>query len=120
MSIFAAIQQNGLSGTALYAIEQKLGLRLRLPARLRFTLSKKSEWTFWDRYFAGKGLEWPDDYAYRMNPSAEVTPDVAEVLEGADSLNVLDVGAGCRRAIETLPEGSLRPRVRPELHRPCA
>lgn len=94
MSIITVIKNNGLIGTALYVLEQKLGFRVPLPPRLRWLVAKKSEASYWDQFFASKGAAWPDDYAYRTDPRAKVTPDVGALLADSETLNILDVGAG--------------------------
>lgn len=52
-----------------------------------------SEVSFWTQWFATKGLQWPDEYARRMQPRPLV-PWVAALLPPSGPATVLDVGAG--------------------------
>jgi SAM-dependent methyltransferase len=55
------------------------------------------ELRFWDSWLASRGLQWPEDYARRMDPEAPLDPRVAELAPGLArdrTLRVLDVGAG--------------------------
>jgi hypothetical protein len=63
MSILSTVKQIGLLGSALHALEHRLGLRVPLPARLRWFASKKQEGAFWERYLETKGLTWRDAFA---------------------------------------------------------
>jgi SAM-dependent methyltransferase len=94
MSILATVKQIGVWGSALHALEHKLGLRVPLPLRLRWLASKKHESAFWERYLETRGLTWREAFAYRTDPRAEVTPDIAELLGDSETLDVLDVGSG--------------------------
>lgn len=50
---------------------------------------------FWTRYLQTKGAEWPEDYAFRINPHTELQPYLAVFLEDCiGSPKILDVGAG--------------------------
>jgi ubiquinone/menaquinone biosynthesis C-methylase UbiE len=56
-----------------------------------------SEIDFWNRWLMTKGLEWKDDYLYRMDPAAEATGFFKEVLQTVlvdENYKILDVGAG--------------------------
>ena len=53
------------------------------------------EIAFWDKWFETRGLEWPDDYARRLDPDTPLQGYVTSLLEpGAQRLRLLDVGAG--------------------------
>ncbi len=88
------VRQHGLGGTFLYLLEKTHGLRVPVSSSTRWHASKKTEVNFWDHFFEQKGADWKDDYAYRLDPKAEVSPDVRELLADLKTLNVLDVGAG--------------------------
>lgn len=51
---------------------------------------------FWDRWFATKGLQWPDDYERRLDPELPLSEYHCQFLETIDrgTAHVLDVGAG--------------------------
>src|SRR5215213_10677957 len=55
------------------------------------------ELRFWDSWLASRGLQWPEDYARRMDPEAPLDPRAAELapsLARDGRLRVLDVGTG--------------------------
>lgn len=52
---------------------------------------------FWDAWLASRGLQWPEDYARRLDPEAPLEPRAAALGAGLareGRLRVLDVGAG--------------------------
>ncbi|HXT09339.1 MAG TPA: methyltransferase domain-containing protein [Roseiarcus sp.] len=55
-----------------------------------------SEIQFWKFWLGAKGAQWPDDYAYRIDPNTELQYEIAEHIQGfhGDVLKLLDVGAG--------------------------
>jgi ubiquinone/menaquinone biosynthesis C-methylase UbiE len=56
-----------------------------------------SEIDFWNQWAATKGLQWKEDYSYRINPNSEATGFLKEVLQTVDvdeNYKILDVGAG--------------------------
>jgi SAM-dependent methyltransferase len=56
----------------------------------------RSEVRFWRRWLATEGLQWPGDYARRLDPRAPVQDYLASVIDrlpGAE-VEILDVGAG--------------------------
>jgi SAM-dependent methyltransferase len=56
-----------------------------------------SELSFWKNYINSGGLEWPDEYAERLNPTAPLREHlIAERLTDISSatVSILDVGAG--------------------------
>ena len=56
-----------------------------------------SEIRFWNDWLLSRGLEWKDDYDYRMNPLSEVNGFFKSVLETKNvnkDYSILDVGAG--------------------------
>ena len=55
-----------------------------------------SEIQFWSDWVASKGLQWPDDYAARMNPQAPIKPAIGDLIgrTGKSIVSILDVGAG--------------------------
>jgi SAM-dependent methyltransferase len=64
--------------------------------RAAWKLRIGSEVDFWDNWLRTSGLEWPDDFAARLNPATTLQPHIAEVMHpvpGA-TINILDVGAG--------------------------
>jgi SAM-dependent methyltransferase len=55
------------------------------------------ELQFWDAWLASRGLQWPEDYARRMDPAAPLDARAAQLAPGlarGGRLRVLDVGAG--------------------------
>jgi SAM-dependent methyltransferase len=74
-----------------------VGLRTRTGRELLWREKGVShELDFWTRWFATKGLYWPDDYRRRLDPRAELDePLIVERLaEFGDEVAILDVGAG--------------------------
>ena len=63
-----------------------------------------SELKFWDDWFRTKGLDWPEDYAFRIDPETEIQEYLRPFLHGAGSNEhgaeevgmklILDVGSG--------------------------
>lgn len=56
----------------------------------------EDELAFWDRWFASKGLEWPEDYRARLSPDTPLSPYHCEMVDAVprESVYVLDVGSG--------------------------
>ena len=51
----------------------------------------RSEVQFWERWFATKGDQWPEDFEARLDPNREIEP---WIMGGIAGTKVLDVGAG--------------------------
>lgn len=51
------------------------------------------ELKFWFSWFSSKGLDWPEDYANRLNPDKEVQDSIANFLVSGKE-RILDVGSG--------------------------
>ena len=89
------IRKFGIGGSVINLFEQKLGLRLPLPAKLRWRWSIKSELYYWDTYFGSGGLHWPDDFKARMSANLLLQPELAALLpKDRKEVRLLDVGAG--------------------------
>lgn len=54
---------------------------------------KKDELVFWLKWFATRGLSWPDEYRARLDPERPLQEPVASVLPPGPA-EILDVGAG--------------------------
>jgi SAM-dependent methyltransferase len=57
----------------------------------------RAETAYWEEWLATKGGKWPEEYAFRFDPNAEVSdPALRDVLLEipADEVSILDVGAG--------------------------
>lgn len=57
----------------------------------------RAETAYWEEWLATRGGNWPEEYAFRFDPNAEVSdPALRDVLAGiaADEVSILDVGAG--------------------------
>jgi SAM-dependent methyltransferase len=54
------------------------------------------ELEFWDRWFATKGLDWPDDYRARLGSETSLQPELVALLQPIPDreLRLLDIGAG--------------------------
>jgi SAM-dependent methyltransferase len=71
--------------------------RMRRPPAVHRRAALEQEVEFWRNWFATGGLQWPEDFAFRTDPDAEVDdPVLREVLEAMPQakLSILDVGAG--------------------------
>lgn len=68
---------------------QALAQQLRLWRR-----GVASEIDFWDRWFASKGAEWPEDFVNRQRPDREIEPWLLRRFSDPHSIRILDVGAG--------------------------
>jgi len=97
------------SSGRLQLILWKARLRLRQSALLReiVRLARKlqpdtrerhlrAEVRYWRRWAATEGLQWPDDFAGRFDPTTPLQDHVARVVDRvpADRVEILDVGAG--------------------------
>jgi ubiquinone/menaquinone biosynthesis C-methylase UbiE len=51
------------------------------------------ELDFWNEWYRTRGLEWPDDYLFRLDSNAEIQTHVAAFLKTGKE-RILDVGAG--------------------------
>jgi SAM-dependent methyltransferase len=63
----------------------------------RWQSSLTDELNFWEQWVKTRGLEWPDDFARRLNPNHPLQEYVARLLppaNGGDPVRILDVGAG--------------------------
>lgn len=62
----------------------------------------KSKWNagifeeinFWESWFKTQGLEWPDDYKFRLDPNTEMQSYLKDLISGKENPNILDIGAG--------------------------
>lgn len=56
----------------------------------------KNELKFWEKWIRTRGWQWPEDFERRLDPHSVVTGYHCQVLERirADTIHVLDVGAG--------------------------
>jgi SAM-dependent methyltransferase len=99
-------------GTRLHEKLRSTGLFRRLRSRLHsaseqplvrrpkdlWESGKSSEVEFWRRYLVTKGLEWPDDYASRLDPEHSFHERLLKFLPphgpSSEPIAVLDVGAG--------------------------
>jgi len=89
------IRKFGIGGSVVNIFEQKLGVRLPLPDKLRWQWNIRSELTFWDSYFETRGLDFPEDFKQRMDPDLELQPQLAALLpKDRKVVRLLDVGAG--------------------------
>jgi SAM-dependent methyltransferase len=72
-------------------------LRMRRPPGVHRRAALAQEVQFWRNWFATGGLQWPEDYAFRTNPDAEVDDSVLRGILAAiphAKVSILDVGAG--------------------------
>jgi SAM-dependent methyltransferase len=62
----------------------------------------RSELAFWEKWIRTKGSEWPEDFKRRLDPHSAAAGYHLQVLEriGADTIHILDVGAGPLTTIE--------------------
>lgn len=51
------------------------------------------EIAFWDQWFAKKGLDWPEDYKFRIDPNTEIQPHIAQYIKTGRE-RILDCGSG--------------------------
>lgn len=56
----------------------------------------RGELGFWRHWLASKGMEWPDDYARRLDPKSRLQDHIATQLDRlpGDVIQILDVGSG--------------------------
>lgn len=56
----------------------------------------RKEVLFWRRWFVTGGLDWPDDYAMRLDPKAPLQEHLAAIVDRVpkQEVELLDVGAG--------------------------
>jgi SAM-dependent methyltransferase len=57
----------------------------------------REEVDYWRRWLATRGGKWPEEYAHRFDPSAEIAdPALREVIANVptDEVSILDVGSG--------------------------
>lgn len=68
--------------------------RRMTPGTRRKQLS--GELGFWRHWLASKGMEWPDDYARRLDPKAPIQDHIATCLDqlAGNMIEILDVGSG--------------------------
>jgi SAM-dependent methyltransferase len=78
-------------------------------------ITDKNEWAeginheidFWKRWLETQGLQWPDVYAYRIDPRAELQSYIADLLKDVHGKpKILDVGAGPMTSLGKLFKGS--------------
>jgi SAM-dependent methyltransferase len=70
---------------------------MRRPPVIHRRAALAQEVEFWRNWLATGGLQWPEDYASRTDPRAEVDdPILRDILEASPqpTVSVLDVGAG--------------------------
>jgi hypothetical protein len=60
----------------------------------KWTSGIHDEINFWDSWFETKGLEWPEDYKFRLDPNTELQPYLKELIAGIENPTILDIGAG--------------------------
>ncbi len=79
-------------------------------ARQRWQDGLSDETRFWADWLRTRGLEWPDDFAARMDPQLPLQTHIAEHLPDSDGpALLLDVGAGPLTVLgKTLPDRELR------------
>jgi SAM-dependent methyltransferase len=56
----------------------------------------QSEIAFWNEWIRTGGLQWPEDFVWRTNPSSALQPHLAALLNAprGSRVRILDVGAG--------------------------
>jgi hypothetical protein len=64
------------------------------PSRERWQRGVERELAFWRSYFASGGLDWPDEYAARLNPDLPLQDVIAKHLQSGQRARVLDCAAG--------------------------
>ena len=67
-----------------------------------------NESAFWEAWIKGKGLEWPDDFLFRIASGTELQSYITELLPGKNigsDVQILDVGAGPLTRIGKLWDG---------------
>jgi SAM-dependent methyltransferase len=72
---------------------RRIGRSLTPDTRAR---QRRSEVDYWRLWFETRGLEWPQDYSDRFDPSAPIQEWIAPYIDriGKDEVEILDVGAG--------------------------
>ncbi len=89
------VRKFGVGGSVINLFEQKLGIRLPLPTKLRWRWSIRSEVHYWDGYLKTRGGAYGDDFRDRLNPALELQPELAALLpKDKKDVRILDVGAG--------------------------
>jgi SAM-dependent methyltransferase len=71
--------------------------RMRRPPIINRRKALAQEVQFWRNIFATGGLQWPEEYRFRIDPEAEVNdPILRQILEKSPhvAVSILDVGAG--------------------------
>jgi SAM-dependent methyltransferase len=63
-------------------------------ARFKWNAGLRSEMDFWDAYFRTKGLQWPETYMMRLDPTLPLQPRPSALLPPQEEVRILDVGAG--------------------------
>lgn len=56
--------------------------------------SLQSEADFWQQWFLTKGLQYPEEYARRLDPERPLREELAALIPKAGRARILDVGAG--------------------------
>jgi SAM-dependent methyltransferase len=72
-------------------------LRMRRPPAIHRRTALAQEVQFWRNWFATGGLQWPEEYRFRIDPEVEVDdPLLREILDASPQarVSILDVGAG--------------------------
>ncbi len=56
----------------------------------------KKELKFWNSWIEQEGLEWKEDYKFRMNPESQILPELRKYCKQIknNKIRILDVGAG--------------------------
>jgi SAM-dependent methyltransferase len=67
-----------------------------LDPRDQWLAALPTEVDFWRRWFATKGLDWPEDYRERLDPSTPLRDFVIDQITRPDleRIEILDIGAG--------------------------
>ncbi len=93
--ISEGIRKFGVGGSIVNIFEQKLHIHLPLPTKIRWKWNIKSELHFWDIYFKTRGLDSPEDFKQRLDPSMRLQDELVPLLpKNQSEVRILDVGAG--------------------------
>ncbi len=105
-NVIAGLRDLGFVGFTIYVFEDKTGIRVPLNSKLRWKTAVKSEVSFWNDYFETKGLEKPQDYNARLDPTFPLQEAVVKLLpQNKSQVEILDVGAGPLTRLGKVHEG---------------